>query len=251
MTSVPTAGTQVNRWIEELNESMEMIRRPFAFRTHLAMRAFAANYPDQSEQGIRFAMADQVEQKILPKFRGLDPNEENVGRSLDLVVALLDEWGDGALISAVESARRDGTREHQFIFRGVDRGAAEDLETRARPVDVAKIVAAVRTPSSDGDATPREEEPGKIPGGTSTSPSPHRPPLDEGLAADLDDLDDPTGPTGARRSASPERAELADDVSGTSSEEPPPPRDASPRRRASSASPSPSPGGCAGGRSSV
>ena len=122
-----------------------------------------------------------------------------------------------------------------------DRGAAEDLETRARPVDVAKIVAAVRTPSSDGDATPREEEPGKIPGGTSTSPSPHRPPLDEGLAADLDDLDDPTGPTGARRSASPERAELADDVSGTSSEEPPPPRDASPRRRASSASPSPSP----------
>ena len=122
-----------------------------------------------------------------------------------------------------------------------DRGAAEDLETRARPVDVAKIVAAVRTPSSDGDATPREEEPGKIPGGTSTSPSPHRPPLDEGLAADLDDLDDPTGPTGARRSASPERADLADDVSGTSSEEPPPPRDASPRRRASSASPSPSP----------
>ncbi len=117
------AGAQVNRWIEEMNQAMEMIRRPFAFRTHAAIRAYAANYPDQGDKGLSLAMADQIEQKILPKFRGLDPNEENVGRSLDRIVGLLDELGDGALISAIESSRRDGTREHQFIFRGVDRSA--------------------------------------------------------------------------------------------------------------------------------
>ena len=117
------AGAQVNRWIEEMNQSMELIRRPFAFRTHLAMRSYAANYPEQGEHGLMNAMADQVEQKLLPKFRGLDPNEENVGRALDRVVTLLDELGDGGLISAIEAARRDGTREHQFIFRGVDRSA--------------------------------------------------------------------------------------------------------------------------------
>ena len=117
------AGAQVNRWIEEMNQAMEMIRRPFAFRTHAAIRAYAANYPEQGDKGLSLAMADQIEQKILPKFRGLDPNEENVGRSLDRIVGLLDELGDGALISAIESSRRDGTREHQFIFRGVDRSA--------------------------------------------------------------------------------------------------------------------------------
>ena len=117
------AGTQVNRWIEEMNQAMEMIRRPFAFRTHAAIRAYAANYPEQGDKGLSFAMADQIEQKILPKFRGLDPNEENVGRSLDRIVGLLDELGDGAMINAIETSRRDGTREHQFIFRGVDRSA--------------------------------------------------------------------------------------------------------------------------------
>ena len=119
----PAAGAQVNRWIEEMNQAMEMIRRPFAFRTHAAIRAYAANYPEQGDKGLSFAMADQIEQKILPKFRGLDPNEENVGRSLDRIVGLLDELGDGAMINAVETSRRDGTREHQFIFRGVDRSA--------------------------------------------------------------------------------------------------------------------------------
>ena len=119
----PAAGPQINRWIEELNQAMELIRRPYAFRTHMAMRAYTANYPNQTEQGLRDAMADQVEQKILPKFRGLDPNDEHVGRALDMIVTLLDEWSDGALISAVETARRDGTREHQFLFQGVDRSA--------------------------------------------------------------------------------------------------------------------------------
>jgi hypothetical protein len=114
-------SVQIDRWIDQLNEAMSMIRKPFAFRTHLAMRSYAANYPEQGEFGLRCAMADQLEQKILPKFRGLDPNDEPVSKALDRLLSLVDEWEDLALMQAIENSRRDGMREHQFIFQHADR----------------------------------------------------------------------------------------------------------------------------------
>jgi len=113
---------QVNRWIETLNGIMTDIRRPFAFRTHLAMRTYAANYPDDGNrvEAIRLAMADQIEQKILPKFRGLDPNDGVVSDALASLVGLVnDELKDEVLAEAISQMRAVG--EHLISWQGVDR----------------------------------------------------------------------------------------------------------------------------------
>ena len=84
-----TVSEQIHEWVSRLNSDvMTAIHRPFAHRTRLAMRTYVANYPSSDEQGVREAMADQVEQKTLAKFRGLNPNEPNVARTLDAVVTL-------------------------------------------------------------------------------------------------------------------------------------------------------------------
>jgi hypothetical protein len=114
-------STQINKWIQQLNEAMELIRKPFAYRTHQAIRMYVANYPDPSPEGFAMAMSDQVEQKILTKCRGLDPNEESVSHALEQILTLVDELGDEQLADAIQASRREGKREHQFIFQGVDR----------------------------------------------------------------------------------------------------------------------------------
>ena len=121
----PDVKDRADGWIQLLNDDvMSPIRRPFAYRTHLAMRTYIANYPESTGQGTRYAMADQIEQKILPKFRGLDATIPNVSRSLDRLCDLLQDLGDEQLLEAIDEARR--AEEHLFAWQGVDRGAYGD-----------------------------------------------------------------------------------------------------------------------------
>ena len=115
---------QVNRWIVRLNDLMNRIHRPFAHRTYQAIRKYVANYPIYDDSGICLAMADQIEQKILPKFRGLDVGDQNVGGSLDELIGLIRELNDNKLADAVEQARSE--EEHLFVWQGVDRMTDED-----------------------------------------------------------------------------------------------------------------------------
>jgi predicted nucleic acid-binding Zn-ribbon protein len=109
---------EVQNWIEQLNGAMQAIGRPFAHRTCASILSYVANYPN-SERDYRLAMADQIEQKLLPKFRGLDPQESGPRQALGTVQRILDQLGDEALSKAVgECLRRS---EHQFSWQGVDR----------------------------------------------------------------------------------------------------------------------------------
>lgn len=112
---------RVDIWIDKLNTIMTDIRRPFAFRTHLAMRTYIANYPRDGlgDRATALAMADQVEQKIMPKFRGLDPNDGTVSRALDDLVRLLSELNDRQLVDAIQQVRANSA--HLFAWQGVDR----------------------------------------------------------------------------------------------------------------------------------
>jgi len=124
-TLAPDVRDKVDGWVQRLNDDvMSLIRRPFAYRTHLAMRTYVANYPDASDQGVKCAMADQVEQKILPKFRGLDATVPDVGRAIDQLCNLLQELDDTQLLKTIEEARRG--EEHLFAWHGLDRGAEHD-----------------------------------------------------------------------------------------------------------------------------
>ena len=64
-------------------------------------------------------MADQIEQKIMPKFRGLDPNATEASEALDLLVQLLRDLDDNLLAEAINDMRASG--EHLLSWQGVDR----------------------------------------------------------------------------------------------------------------------------------
>jgi hypothetical protein len=117
----PEVSQQVDGWISRLNDALTKIRRPFAFRTQLAMRAYVANYPGRDPDSVLLAMSDQIEQKILPKLRGFDPADREFRQTVADITSVLRELKDDLLISAISSASKG----HQFAWMGVDRSQEE------------------------------------------------------------------------------------------------------------------------------
>jgi predicted nucleic acid-binding Zn-ribbon protein len=107
---------KVNSWIGELNDAMEQIGKPFAHRVHQAILAYAGNYPRESNR-VQLAMADQIEQRIMPKLRGLEL--EGNQEALDAIKKVIKQADDAALMKAFEAAaeHHSGT----FLWRGLDR----------------------------------------------------------------------------------------------------------------------------------
>lgn len=107
---------KVNTWIGELNDAMEQIGKPFAHRVHQAILAYAGNYPRESNR-VQLAMADQIEQRIMPKLRGLEL--EGNQEALDAIKKVIKQADDAALIKAFDAAaeHHSGT----FLWRGLDR----------------------------------------------------------------------------------------------------------------------------------
>ena len=111
----------VQEWIDRLNVTMEKLNRPFGHRVAQAIARYIGNYPDDgsmdAEERLKCAMADQIEQRILPKLRGIDLEEQS--GHLEEIRKLINELGDDALLKAFDdSSNRDA---NTFIWRGVDR----------------------------------------------------------------------------------------------------------------------------------
>lgn len=107
---------KINTWIGELNEAMELIGKPFAHRVHQAILSYAGNYP-RGNNRINLAMADQIEQRIIPKLRGLEL--EGNQEALDAIKKVISQANDDALMRAFDFAvnHPSGT----FLWRGIDR----------------------------------------------------------------------------------------------------------------------------------
>jgi len=112
---------KLEKWIKRLNDVMEKLNRPFGHRVGQAIARYAANYPKDSkttsEQRLKLAMADQIEQRILPKLRGIDLEEQ--GPHITEIRNLIDELEDKALAAAFEASK--SKESNTFIWRGVDR----------------------------------------------------------------------------------------------------------------------------------
>jgi hypothetical protein len=108
-------------WIRRLNDIMEKLNRPFGHRVGQAIARYVANYPRASgmtgEDRLKLAMADQIEQRILPKLRGIDL-EEHAARIAE-IQNLIIELEDKALADAFEASKSKESK--TFIWRGVDR----------------------------------------------------------------------------------------------------------------------------------
>jgi hypothetical protein len=97
---------------------MEKLNRPFGHRVGQAIAKYIANYPQiDSVKRLNFAMADQIEQRILPKLRGIDLEEQS--SHVAEIRTLIDELQDASLLKAFDaSSNREA---NTFIWRGVDR----------------------------------------------------------------------------------------------------------------------------------
>lgn len=102
-----------------LNQTLETVNRPFGHRVFRAVLDYLANYPGAASDGgrRRNALADQMEQKIIPKLRGLDTQDDTTARCLDQLGQVISGLQDTELSEAFTRARN----QHLFEWFGVKR----------------------------------------------------------------------------------------------------------------------------------
>jgi predicted nuclease with TOPRIM domain len=119
------ARTSATGVIRELNEVMDSLGRPFGHRMSQAMLHYVANYPAKKLQSldseaVQNGLADQIEQRILPKLRGIDVSAHQ--QELEKLANIAgDRLKDAALAEAVNRAIRDSQSVGFFNWRGFTR----------------------------------------------------------------------------------------------------------------------------------
>jgi len=107
---------EVDGWIDRLNDSLDELGRPFAYRVDRAIRSYVANYPRWVDDWHKKAMADQIEQRIFPKLRGIEPEQaQSALREIGKVIDQLDD------LSLKQAFRKSWEGQPSFVFRGVGR----------------------------------------------------------------------------------------------------------------------------------
>ena len=114
----------VNAKIDQMSDIMKSFGRPFGHRLRLAMKSYVANYPESDRFNGRFktqtALADQVEMRLLPKLRGVDPDESSQAFG-DLSALIKNELIDDELAKAVDVSIENSRQNAQFDWGGVTR----------------------------------------------------------------------------------------------------------------------------------
>jgi uncharacterized coiled-coil DUF342 family protein len=116
ITDLGPHASDVDTWIGQLNDALDHIGRPFAFRIDKAIRSYVANYPRWVANWHRRAMADQIEQRIFPKLRGVEPDLAQ--SALQAIGKVIDQLEDEDLRKAFKKSWED---QPTFLFRGVVR----------------------------------------------------------------------------------------------------------------------------------
>jgi len=120
---------RATRVIGEINGVMDELGRPFGHRMSQAMLHYVANYPGNRNQTnnteqVDHALADQLEQRIMPKLRGVDVGADRVAlQKLSEIAG--DQLNDQQLSEAIDDAVRRAERSIGiFNWRGFQRDRA-------------------------------------------------------------------------------------------------------------------------------
>ena len=101
-----------------LNYALELVHRPFGHRVHQAMESYLANYPTWVDAPFNHALADQLEQKIIPKLRGISQDtDDHAGDVYEAIKSVINELEDGRLLTAFS----DASEAPVFEWHGVNR----------------------------------------------------------------------------------------------------------------------------------
>jgi hypothetical protein len=124
--------SKITKLVHDLNSELDELHRPFAHRVNQAMLAYIANYPGVAEprrgdgwESARLAFADQLEQRILPKLRGIDLGDASNSQPLRKLGEMIrDDLHDEALYAAFQRASEDDGSGRPFLWLGVRREEA-------------------------------------------------------------------------------------------------------------------------------
>lgn len=114
---------EVRRWIKKLNSALEKVGRPFGFRVEETINTYIVNYPGVDKDNYKVPFADQLEQKIIPKLRGLDINDSSTHSVIETIKEIIDEVNDSALREAFENSIYNSRSIGMFQWSGVTRKA--------------------------------------------------------------------------------------------------------------------------------
>ena len=116
-------GKGLGHWIGRLNDALVSVHRPFGHRTAGAITEYVRQYPTGAdrESALKAALADQIEQRVMPKLRGIDPQGDDGQSAFNGIRQIVEELGDTELRTAISrgEAAHGGS---QFVWFGVDRG---------------------------------------------------------------------------------------------------------------------------------
>ena len=105
--------------LNNINQTLSSVGRPFAYRTAAAIRSYVANYPQIDPAWGRHAFSDQIETKILPKLSGLDKQDGTVSAALNGLLNQIANRVDQELFQSFSEAI--GRNEPFFRWSGVSR----------------------------------------------------------------------------------------------------------------------------------
>lgn len=115
-----TDAAYVQERLNKINDALQTVGRAYGYRIHQSIEQYVANYPGWVDNRLEKAFTDQLEQKILPKLRGLsrdmDDGLENV---FNVIGDIITELNDHVLEEAFTIARDKPV----FDFKGVSREA--------------------------------------------------------------------------------------------------------------------------------
>lgn len=118
LKSLPADDALVNV-LNDVNQTLSKVGRPFAFRTAAAIRSYVANYPQLESAWGKHAFSDQIETKILPKLSGLDKQDGTVSAALNELLNQIVNRVDQELSQSFSDAI--GRDEPFFRWSGVSR----------------------------------------------------------------------------------------------------------------------------------
>ncbi len=117
----------IAEWTARLNESLDSVQRSFAHRTAGAIKSYCLAYsagvqPKENKFELKSAFADQVEQRVMPKLRGVDPSSPDGQQAMQGVQSLIEELADAELLDAFNRGLR-ANEGQSFVWYGTRRKA--------------------------------------------------------------------------------------------------------------------------------
>lgn len=122
-SKTPLYGSKrVYEVIGQLDSAMSAIGKPFAYRVRDAIVSYVNHYPEWIPNAEQYALADQIEQRIMPKLRGI--NVDDYKQPLQEIQNVIDDLNDDVFSKAFKTASQPNSSSGMmkpFIWQGLSR----------------------------------------------------------------------------------------------------------------------------------